>query len=290
MRAGIGDMTSGLDMGTPMERPVLELSGPRLTQSFEVLVKNADGAGGVEAYIAGLNFKSALFKESLTADKIRALEGDTLIGLAAFVGSVRRRIGTWLEGRDMVPIRRALEELLAGAADGSDVDHRIAAFCAALGAGPKQRWIRDLAAEILHYSNPEQYPLMTRWVWDRQANTGVLREIWFAEDIDNITLDVPDNYATFIMLREELSQFLSTNGIFRDVLFYVDLLMAQVYADYIAEQGGSFLRTDFASELDPMQFTSRMLGLDGVDPETGRTRVKLADGTRFVLDDLKSTH
>jgi len=41
------------------------------------------------------------------------------------------------------------------------------------------------------------------------------------------------------MLREELSQFLSDNGFFRDILQYVDILCAQIYAQYICEQGGS---------------------------------------------------
>ncbi|MEK9672579.1 MAG: hypothetical protein VW268_08755 [Rhodospirillaceae bacterium] len=284
-------MASELDMGRAIERPVLDLSGPRLTRSLETLVKATDTEHGIEAYITGLAFKTALFRETLAPDKIKDLEGDTLIGLAAFMGSVRRRIGTWLEGRDMVPVRRAIQALIAGAAVGADTDDRIAAFCDALEDNPKKdRWVRDLAAEILHFTNPEQYPLMCRWVWDKQANTGVLREIWFADDIDNITLDIPDTYATHLMLREELSQFLATNGIFRDMLYYVDLLLAQIYADYINEQGGSFLRTDFSSELDPMQFTRRMLGLDGVDTETGKTRVRLADGTRFVMPDIKTTH
>ena len=85
------------------------------------------------------------------------------------------------------------------------------------------------------------------------------------------------------MLREELSGFLSSNGVFRDVPFYVDLLCAQVYAEYICEQGGAFLRTDFAAEMGTTRFARRMLGLDGVDPTTGRTRVKLANGGNFVL-------
>ncbi len=50
------------------------------------------------------------------------------------------------------------------------------------------------------------------------------------------------------MLREELSQFLSDNGIFRDMLWYVDLLQAQIYGDYINAQGGAYLKTDFSAE------------------------------------------
>ena len=87
------------------------------------------------------------------------------------------------------------------------------------------------------------------------------------------------------MLREELSQFLSAEGFFRDILQYVDILCAQVYAQYICEQGGSYLRADFSAPEDPMQHTRRLLGLDGVQPGSGKTRLKSIDGEAFVLDD-----
>ena len=69
---------------------------------------------------------------------------------------------------------------------------------------------------------------------------------------------------------------------FRDVLQYVDLLTAQVYAEYISEQGGSYLRADFATPEDPMLHTRRMLGLD-VAPD-GRTKLKAADGDATIVD------
>ena len=82
-----------------------------------------------------------------------------------------------------------------------------------------------------------------------------------------------------------MSQFLSDNGFFRDILQYVDILCAQVYANYICEQGGSYLRADFSAPEDPMQHTRRLLGLDGVKPGSGRTRLKSIDGEAIVLDD-----
>ena len=103
-----------------------------------------------------------------------------------------------------------------------------------------------------------------------------------AEDVDSIRIEVPDGYATFLMLREELAQYLTTNGVFRDVLFYVDVLMAQVYADYIGERGGMYLRTDFATPEDPMLHTRRILGLDGVDA-SGKMRLKAVDGQAEIL-------
>jgi hypothetical protein len=146
--------------------------------------------------------------------------------------------------------------------------------------------VRDLAAELLHNVDPERYPLMTRWVWDLRTNTGVLREIWHGEDIDRITIEVPDTYETFLALREELAQYLAGNGFYRAVIQYVDVLTAQVYARYVAEQGGSYLRADFASHERPMLHVRRMLGLDGIDA-SGRTKVKAADGTACVVDGLR---
>jgi hypothetical protein len=120
-------------------------------------------------------------------------------------------------------------------------------------------------------------------VWDAEANTGVIRELWFADDVDHLRIEVPDRYVTFLTLREELSQFLSQNGFFRDIIHYVDLLCAQVYAEYICEQGGSYLRTDFSAEEDPLQFTRRLLGLDGIKAGSGRTRLKTIDGEAYTL-------
>ena len=127
---------------------------------------------------------------------------------------------------------------------------------------------------------------MTRWVWDARTNTGVIREIWHGENVDTMTIPVADGYATFLVLREELAAYLTQNGVFRDVLWYVDVLTAQVYAGYVSEQGGSYLRADFATPEDPMLHTRRLLGLDGI-AASGRTRLKGVDGTTFVVEDAK---
>jgi len=266
-------------------RPHLDLSGPRLTQAFEALVAGSDALGGIERYVEALRLKSTLFQSALVENGGSTLQLETFKGLCPFMASVRRRIAPYLAEDGFPLVRDALGELLAGAADTAATDARIAAFCARFPADKAHRWVRDLAAEVLHNAYPERYPLMCRWVWDRKANTGVLREIWFAEDLDHITLDVPNDYGTFLMLREELSQFLTHNGVFSDVLVYTDLICAQVYADYICAQGGSYLRADFSSPDDPMQHARRLLGLDGVRPGSGRTRLKAIDGESYVIED-----
>jgi hypothetical protein len=110
----------------------------------------------------------------------------------------------------------------------------------------------------------------------------VVREIWHGDDVDHRTLDVPDTYATFLLLREELAQYLAANGVFRDVLQYVDVLLAQVYAGYIGERGGAYLRTDFATAEDPMMHTRRILGLDGISA-SGKMKLKATDGSAEMV-------
>jgi hypothetical protein len=266
------------------ERPVLDLSGDALRAGLQAMIVGSEDHGGIEKYVEAVRLKSTMFRQALVEKPIEDLDLETFKGLCTFMATVRRRVGDWLNEDSFVEMRAAIVSLFD---DDVPVDERLAAFCQRFPEDKKHRWVRDLATELLHNADPERVPLMNRWVWDARANTGVLREIWHGEDVDHMTIRVPDGYGTYVMLREELSQFLSDNGMFRDVLFYADVLCAQVYAQYICEQGGSYLRSDFTAPEDPMQHTRRLLGLDGVQPRDGRTKLKSIDGEAFVLGDNK---
>ena len=265
------------------QKLVLDLSGPRLRQIFEHLAEAAEPTGGVERYVGALSLKSSLFEELLGKGRVGELTETEFCDLCGFITPVRRRIGAWLGRHGFVAMRMRLERLLAGWADAMTADSRLAGFIGSFPPDRAHRWARDLAAEALHFAAPERYPLMTRWMWDARTNSGVLREIWYAENVDAITIPAAADFATFATLREELDGFLRDNGVFRDLPFYVDLLCAHVYAFYINGRGGQYLRTDFGTKEDPMAHTRRLLGLDAVDTETGRTRLKLIDGAAYVL-------
>ncbi|HET9470033.1 MAG TPA: hypothetical protein VFO24_02950, partial [Usitatibacter sp.] len=227
----------------------------------------------------------ALFARTLGEGRAASVPLADFRAACAWMSTVRRRIGPYVEPEAFEALRPRVAALLEGAEATATADARIAAFCAAFPRDRAHRWVRDLAAEILHQVDPERYPLMTRWMWDAAANTGVIREIWHGEDVDNMPIGVPDGYETFVVLREELARFLAAHGIYRDVLFFSDLLAARVYAGYIHEQGGTYLRADFANAEEPMLHVRRLLGLDGV-AEDGRSRLKAADGTAVVVQDL----
>jgi hypothetical protein len=270
-------------------RPVLDLSGPKLRRAFESLVESAEETGGVERYVGALALKASLFEEVLGRGEVSELTEAEFYDLATFITPVRRRIGAWLGRNGFTVMHGRLEALLRGWSDLTTADQRLGAFVASFPADREHRWSRDLAAEILHFTAPDRYPLMTRWMWDTRVNTGVLREIWHSDTGEAGTIAVGDGLATFATLHEELEGFMQSNGVFRDMAFYVDLLCAHVYAGYVNDKGGQYLHADFCggAKTDAMAHTRRMLGLDAVDTESGRTRLKLIDGEAYVLGEQR---
>ncbi len=271
-------------------RPTLHLSGAKLRAALAALIKAAETVGGIERLSEAVRLKTELFQERLGDRRAATIERASFEEIVRFMPTVRRRIGPLIDLHGWPAVRTAISALLADAHVPGTGDQRVAAFESALhvrgqthGSDPlgarevaNTRFIRDLAAEMLHNVWPEHYPLMTRWVWDAQANTGVLREIWHdaataSDDVDHLVIDIPDGHETFLVLREELSQFLANEGIFRDMLWYVDLICAQIYGGYINAQGGAYLKTDFnAAAPDPLEQTRRILGLDVRKAPKGR--------------------
>jgi len=265
---------------------VLDLSGPRLRRAFEDLKLSAEPTGGVSRYITALSLKSALFGELLGNGAVNELSQTGFLDLSAFVAPVRRRIAATIEQMGFDHIKGALIRLLEGYPEIGSVEDRMAVFCSAFPQDKAHRWVRDLGAEVLHFVDPEAFPLMTRWIWDARVSTGALREIWHADDVDAAQIIVGDDVEVFRVLSLELNGFLAGEGFYRDLPFAADLLLAHIYSGYINDRGGQYLRSDFTTEGDPMHHTRRMLGLDAVDTETGRTRLRLIDGKPHVLSGL----
>ena len=279
-------------------RPVLHLSGVKLRVGLERLIHASEPLGGVERFAEAVRLKSVVFQERLADGKAAFLTRGQFDEMVPLMATVRRRVAPLLDGRAWETTQTAIVTLLDRAHDTTITDQRIAQFEGALrqntrGAGGtppageregeqpshriSDRFLRDLAAELLHNTYPEHYPLMQRWIWDAKTNSGVIRQLWHdpngvGDDVDHIVIDVADGYETHLMLREEISQFLADNGVFRDMLWHVDLVCAQVYGDYISAQGGAYLKADFSNEGDPLEHTRRILGLDRVAAKGRRTR------------------
>lgn len=281
-------MAAAAHIGGIDARPVLHLSGAKLRLALEALIRAAEPIGGIERFAAAVKLKSDVLQDRLGGGRTATIEREDFEDIVILMATVRRRMAGLIGAVGWPRVREAISALLADAHVPGTADARVAAFVKTFPEDKANRFVRDLAAELLHGVHPEHYPLMSRWVWDARANTGVLREIWHdpanGDDVDHLLIDIPDSHETFLVLREELSQFLSDNGIFRDMLWYVDLLQAQIYGDYINAQGGAYLKTDFSAEADPLEHTRRILGLDRI----AKRRVRRAvNGDALALDAIK---
>ncbi len=269
--------------------PVLHLDGAILHTAFDSMIECSEKLGGVEMIVEGVRGKSLLFQRTFSGDGSMMTDTE-FFDSCAFMPTVRRRIQPILKAKGFEYLQNAITALLDRITL-ENADNRILKLKQELASDMRDRWVQDLAAEILHYRNPDIFPLMVRWVWDYQSNTGVLREIWFTE-MQNTKLDIPDGVRTHLELRRELYDFLENAGIYANHHFIIDLLFAWIYSQYIGSQGGSFLKTEFSQSSTPFDYALRMLGLDAALTGNGLTHMVLADGTRHRLSELidASTH
>ena len=262
------------------ELPTLHLDGRYLRNAFETLASGAESIGGIEFLVQALEEKSILFQRTFTrsADDMQEAE---FLDACTFIPTVRRRLKRALTDEGFNKLKFRTKNLLTELSL-SNVDQKIAEFKNSFPNESNYRWVHDLAAEIVHYRDPENYPLMTRWIWDNSTKSGVLFEIWFREYKSN-ALEIENNVHLYLSLRQELGEFLRSEGVYANIHFVIDALCAWIYGVYIGAQGGSFLKSDFSRGDNPLQFALRMLGLDGVIGTDGKTRLVLPSGERYTL-------
>ena len=186
------------------QAPELHLDGRVLSASFEAMAKAAEKLGGIETIVDGLHGKSLLF-QSTFADDVGISNESDFYNACSFMPTVRRRLQFALKTHGFPTVSEAVSKLIDDV-NTANVDSKIEEFILGLAITEKDRWIKDLAAEILHYREPTVMPLMTRWVWDFNSNTGVLREIWFTDnEFEHIS--VTDSVMTHVELKRELFGF-----------------------------------------------------------------------------------
>lgn len=121
------------------------------------------------AMVGELGDKSRRFRARLERGRIAELDEASLGSILQSVFSTRRSAKAVLERNP--GLREQIAELLHG---GGSTASRFQQFCESLqGVEDSVRF--DLASELLHYNQPEQYWLWTRWMWNPRNETGALR-------------------------------------------------------------------------------------------------------------------
>ncbi|OIO55209.1 MAG: hypothetical protein COX57_10825 [Alphaproteobacteria bacterium CG_4_10_14_0_2_um_filter_63_37] len=238
--------------------PLPRFDEVRLLAHWKSLGNAAETQGGLEFFVAGLKAKQQLFVNVLADEALPQLDPENLALIVESVFPARRRLWCYLENLGWPRVRELIGELFA---EGKPVEERITTFVAAFPSDKRARGARDLAAELLHFRQPERYPLMARWVWDAKVNTGALRELT-AEGPRGEPMAVGDDLPVFQETFERLQRFLGEQGVLKDLTLTADLLIAHVYADYLRSLAEGYLKSDFGGKHDPMEHTKKLLGID----------------------------
>jgi hypothetical protein len=272
-------LPAAADVIVPLQLPIA-LDSQIFKHHFGRLVAQSDPDGGVAVLIERLRTKqnavSAAFERALDATDLNEIES-----LLDHVFSARRRLYPALEAVGAAKVRAALAQL---ARAGLPVAERLQALVDAIpgaagmdrasikAANKLRRAAWDFAAELLHFGDLDKFPLMTRWVWDQSTQSGALREFIRGNDtLKEIPLvNTPE---MFEGARVWLADQLRTEGIYRDLPLWIDLVLAQAYTNYLRAVAEGGLGGDFGRGTTPQEQLAKLLGIDRAR-RSGLSRVK----------------
>lgn len=270
------DQVRPAELPFALDRELFKLYFTRMLATVEL-------DGGIEAYLASLGAKHHAYAALLERPRIERLTLDDLESLLNRVFTARRRVFPALESMGAAFAAALAGELLYGTAP---LVQRIQGFVDAMpgaegmgrdsinAAAKVRRAAWDFASEMVHFSDPVRYPLMSRWVWDQSTQSGALREfIRGADAMGEIPLsNTPE---LFEGGRKWLAEQIAEQGIYRDIPFWIDLVLAEAYTTYFRSVTEGSLGADFGRGGPAYEQLRKLLGID-VSRAEGRTRVKKA--------------
>lgn len=243
---------------------------------MQSLLNELNDKGGIEEYIQALSNKHELFHRVLSEEVIEELDRSSVETLLDTIFTARRKLPDILIN---VPDEVLLQQIKALIYGESELQDRLGNFVSIFETDNRKakRAAWDFAAELLHFNAPEQYPHMSRWVWNSKELSGAYREFLTGSDtLSEIPLGgTPGDFeAVRIWLAEQLGE----QGFYRDIHFMIDLLIAYAYAEYVLSMSkgmGMFGSQFGGAETEPLEFIVKLLGIDP-PRKKGLSRLKKA--------------
>lgn len=195
----------------------------------ETLARISDAE--VRAVAQELERKHEGFARRLSDGRGAHLEASDIHVLLRSIFATRRRIAGFEASLSLDWWRGAILELLEGS---TSLPQRFRTFVDALPETLDLRVRRDLASELLHFSDPDRYWLWTRWMWEPEARTGALPLVVTSAFV----LDAADPGDTYLRIGEAVvfvQQTAEAAGLQRGVrgIFGTDVYLACVYGVYL---------------------------------------------------------
>jgi len=262
------------DSIAPAELPVA-LDSEMFRRHFDALLAGAEQDGGIDGYLSALAAKRDVFAAAQPAGL------EEITRLLALVFTARRKLYPALETLGGNALDGLIRDLRQGKnPPGERLQQFVDAMPGAAGndrvslkaAAKLRRAAWDFAAEILHFTDCERYPLMTHWVWDQATQSGALREfIRGGETMREVPFS--NDPGVFEGARRWLAGQLAEQGIYRDEALWIDLVQAQAYLAYFRSMTEGSLGADFGRGVPPQEQLKRLLGIDA-EPGMRHDRVK----------------
>jgi hypothetical protein len=181
------------------------------------------------AVIAGdLERKSAAMR-ALVGDDPAAMSSGAVRELLGWVFCTRRRVDRVLAVVDAPELAVAIADLVGGS---GGLVSRYDRFAGLLEELPVVA--ADLPGELLHFLDPGRYWLLTRWLWDADAETGALRLV----TMDEVDLDGDSPGEIYLAAGRALA-FVEETGKAAGFtamgagMFGTDVFLAAVYSVYL---------------------------------------------------------
>jgi hypothetical protein len=221
----------------------------------------------------------------LAPDVLTTLTTTQMRGILRSIFATRRRADKILSIMEGNEIKAAIDHLLY---DGGSVDVRFQQFVDTMSgfvgdvrklrprkssdsrakqsaekAALEENIFCDLGSELLHFTDPHQYWLWTRWIWDPKAGTGAMPLIT-VDEVDLHGLTVGETYLK-LGVATSFVRATGTAAGFSDIgagPFGIDVFMACVYAIYMYTTLRLRMTQEFNKVVPELpQLIRRLLGL-----------------------------
>jgi hypothetical protein len=239
----------------------------------------------LEAIEAELREKSRRMRALLAPDSLPHLTDEYLTNLLRSIFATRRRAKDILKAISPEEFKTAVAHLLH---DSAEADIRFQQFVdtmtgyigdvrvlrprkssdsrakqSAEDAALHDNIFCDLGSELLHFTNPDEYWLWTRWIWDPQAGTGAMPLVT-NEGIDLFGNTGGETYlklgiaTTFVKATGDAAGFSN----FGEGPFGVDVFLVCVYAVYMYTTLRLRMTQEFNKVVPQLpELTRRLLGV-----------------------------
>lgn len=227
-------------------------------REFEREIASQVSPADLAAIAGDLERKSRSLRELLAPGADR-LDRAALRRVLRWVFATRRRADAILEEAGPERLGAAIASLLDPGEPVTVRFDRFDAFATGLpGAG------YDLAAELLHFTDPGQYWLWTRWLWDPDTETGALRLV----TTDDIDLTEGASRGEMYLTVGRATAFLDETGKAAGFtgagpgLFGTDVFLAAVYGVYMFTVLRMRMTQEFTRLVPPLpDLIRRLLGV-----------------------------